>query len=89
MAQHRHDVDEIPKLVPLRYGNPYCTGCGDTLHEGWLVAWWRERRRDGAWGAVVYCAACHNDRVRVRKLQHRQVDPEHEGLNREWRGRTR
>ena len=57
-------VGDIPRLVRLRYGEPYCEGCGDTLAPGMLVAWWpvaagRETR------STVYCSDCHRARVEV------------------------
>jgi integrase len=45
----------IPILVPLRYGNPYCENCRDTLAPGMLVAWWRvgkHRRRTVLWWTI-------------------------------------
>jgi hypothetical protein len=61
----------IPKLVPLRFGNPYCAACRTTLHPGWLVAWWPTKRGRKS----VHCAACHRDRVRVLNAR-RTREPE-------------
>jgi hypothetical protein len=33
------DVQHAPKLVSLKWGNPYCEDCGDDLKPGWRVAW--------------------------------------------------
>jgi hypothetical protein len=49
----------IPQLVALRYGNPYCAVCKNTLHPGWLVAWWPTK----AGRKTVYCSACHRERA--------------------------
>lgn len=61
-------ANEIPKLVRLEYGNPYCEMCRNTLAPGQLVAWWRTQQADGRVRLAVHCAACHHDRVRVFKL---------------------
>jgi hypothetical protein len=60
-----------PKLVKLRYGEPYCEACRDRLSPGMLVAWWRVRGRNGRWRKAVFCAACHGDRVRMVKGRRR------------------
>lgn len=54
-----------PKLTPLRYGNPYCESCGDTLRPGMLVAWWPTRSNNGKTRKAVWCAACHHDKTRA------------------------
>ncbi len=59
-------ANQPPKLVPLRYGAPYCEFCRDPLEPGMLVGWWRSQRGPRY---AVHCAACHRDRVRVLKAQ--------------------
>jgi hypothetical protein len=71
------NLDQIPRLEPLRYGNPYCEECRDTLQPGWLVAWWRVKDANGRWRKAVLCAACHHSRARVRRLPRDDV---HEAL---------
>ena len=56
-----------PKLVPLRYGTPYCDECRDTLRPGMLVAWWRVLTRGGTYRKAVLCAACHRGRLAMRR----------------------
>ena len=44
------NLDQIPRLTRLRYGNPFCEECRDVLQPGWLVAWWRVGTRTAAGG---------------------------------------
>ena len=67
----------IPKLVSLRYGNPYCAVCKNTLHPGWLVAYWPTRSGK----KNVHCKSCHEARItvligrRLRRHRRRQLQP--------------
>ena len=75
------NLDQIPRLTRLRYGNPFCEECRDVLQPGWLVAWWRVRDANGRWRKAVLCAACHHNRVRVRRLRRRNTRAAHRDLN--------
>jgi len=65
---------------------PFCEECRDVLRPGWLVAWWRVKDANGRWRKAVPCAACHYDRVRVRRLPRRDVRNAHHDLSRRWQG---
>jgi RNase P subunit RPR2 len=56
-------INEVPKVVPLRYGELYCETCRETLRAGMQVAWWRVPARRGGVRKAVLCRACHNDRT--------------------------
>lgn len=56
----------LPKLVPLRYGTPYCTGCKSTLHPGWLVAYWPTKTGRGK---TIYCAGCHHRQIELTEAR--------------------
>ena len=75
------NLDQIPQLAPLAYGSPYCEECRDVLQPGWLVAWWRVKDASGRWRKAVLCAACHRDRVRIRRLPRAAVRDDHRELN--------
>jgi hypothetical protein len=57
--------NETPKLVRLKYGNPYCQESRDPLQPGMLVAWWKVFTRGGQQRSAVYCAACHRGTQRM------------------------
>src|SRR5713226_2822359 len=53
----------IPKLVPLKYGEPYCEDCRCMIRPGELVAWWWVRDGAGRTRRTAVCARSHRDRV--------------------------
>jgi len=59
-------ANDVPKLVPLKYGNPYCQECRERLHPGMLVAWWKVFTRAGQQRSAVYCAACHHGKAALK-----------------------
>ena len=56
-----------PQLVPLRYGDPYCELCRETIAVGDQVAWYWVRGRDGRRRRTAYCATCHYANLRQGK----------------------
>lgn len=65
-------MEEIPKLVPLKYGSPYCEECEEELKPGMRVAWWRVSLANGGTRLGVHCAACHHAKTTVRKTNRRR-----------------
>ena len=64
MQKRKRRKIKTPKLVRLRYGNPYCELCRDELKPGDRVAWWRIQGSDNRPRPAVYCANCHHASVR-------------------------
>jgi hypothetical protein len=58
---------KFPPLVPLRYGEPYCELCKETITPPGPVAWYRVRGGDGRLRRTAYCATCHHENVRAGK----------------------
>jgi hypothetical protein len=56
---------QIPRLVPLRYGRVRCEACAESISAGMRVAWRRIRGANGRSRKGVHCAACHHDRLRL------------------------
>ena len=54
-----------PKLVRLRFGQPYCELCREIVRVGEQVGWWKVPGRGGRMRKTAYCATCHSANLRA------------------------
>jgi hypothetical protein len=58
---------QVPQLVRLEYGAPFCELCKETIPVGGLVGWWQVVDRGGRKRSTAYCEVCHHRNLKRRR----------------------